>query len=141
MFTVWDLPPNMRSKVRLSTVSDCWVWTGSKQKAGYGHVRRPGKPNADRRGSGIELAHRYAHEAVLGPIPEGHHVDHLCRNHACVNPAHLETVPPRENYRRGRAARSTHCVAGHELTYANTYVDLNGRACKACIQVRTEAVA
>ena len=38
-------------------------------------------------------------------IPEGAHVDHVCRAHACCNPYHLEIVSSSENSRRGRTSR------------------------------------
>lgn len=39
----------------------------------------------------------------VGPIPEGLHLDHLCRVRRCVNPAHLEPVTQAENnYRQAR---------------------------------------
>jgi hypothetical protein len=58
----------------------CWVWIKGKNAAGYawGH------------------AHRKYWVAVNGPIPEGFHVHHICRNTSCVNPDHLE---PREGRR------------------------------------------
>lgn len=43
------------------------------------------------------MAHRYMYEREVGQIPEGMHLDHLCRVRACVEPAHLEPVTPREN--------------------------------------------
>lgn len=57
----------------------------------YGQVRHGGKHVG---------AHRLAYELARGPIPAGFHVDHLCRVTNCVNPDHLEAVPPRENVRR-----------------------------------------
>lgn len=110
-------------------VDDCWLWTGTVDTPGYGRVQ------INRRKIG---AHRVAYEALVGPIPEGLDLDHLCRNRLCVNPAHLEPVTRRENLLRGntvpaqRAAR-THCPAGHEYTPENTYYSArNQRNCKEC---------
>jgi hypothetical protein len=49
--------------------------------------------------------HRFAYELLVGPIPAGLVLDHLCRNRLCVNPNHLEPVTNSENPRRGRVAR------------------------------------
>ena len=65
------------------------------------------------------------------------HVDHLCRNRACWEPAHLEYVPRRVNILRGvsnaaQNARKTHCSKGHEFTDENTYLARGRRYCRAC---------
>lgn len=77
----------------------CWLWrgAGANHNLGYGiwHPRR----------SEHHGAHRYAYELVVGVIPEGLHLDHLCRVPSCVNPSHLEPVTPSENTIRGNAAR------------------------------------
>lgn len=74
----------------------CWVWQRTVNSTGYGMGSMHGKHG---------YAHRLMYELHVGPIPPGYHVDHLCRVPACVNPAHLEPVTPRENARRGAATR------------------------------------
>lgn len=77
--------------------SPCWVWQRARRsRAGYGTCRLNGK---------LVLAHRAMYEKHNGPIPEGLHIDHLCRNPACVNPGHLEPVHRDENVRRGDCAK------------------------------------
>ncbi len=79
-------------------------------------------------------AHRYAYERANGPIPDGLHLDHLCRNTRCVNPAHLEAVTPLENHRRADWKHRTHCVRGHALTPDNVYQKprTGDRQCREC---------
>lgn len=107
----------------------CWLWTASKLPQGYGQFFAAGRR---------QLAHRWAYEAAVGPVPEGLELDHLCRTRQCVNPQHLEPVTGRENRRRGmsppaRCARQTHCVHGHPFDDANTYRPPSGeRKCKTC---------
>jgi hypothetical protein len=91
--------PRLPARVwrKLVIEDGCWVWTGSLQ-SGYAVVSwRAGKP----RGCGSRLGHRLAFELLVGPIAHGLVVDHLCRNPACMNPAHLEPVTQKENVRRG----------------------------------------
>jgi hypothetical protein len=90
--------PRLRfwSKVDKGGPGGCWVWTASLNNMGYPRF------NA---GDREMLAHRFAYEDVVGPIPDGLELDHLCRRPVCVNPAHLEPVTHRENMRRMVAAR------------------------------------
>lgn len=84
-----------RDFLALFEVADngCWNFTGPiRKKSGYGAAGRHG------------YAHRYFYRELVGPIPEGLHIDHLCMNKQCVNPKHLEPVTPGENARRYRAA-------------------------------------
>jgi len=47
------------------------------------------------------IAHKFAYQAIIGPIPPGRELDHLCDNKLCVNPSHLEPVTHQENVIRG----------------------------------------
>lgn len=119
------------AKVDLS--GDCWEWTAGKLPAGYGRFKMPNRE---------ALAHRVAYELLVGPIPAGLHIDHLCRNPSCVRPEHLEPVTPAENVRRGlsgtKNAAKTHCPQGHEYTAENTYTPpKGGRYCRICGRERT----
>lgn len=79
----------------------CWIWTGPK-KRGYGlYTVRLVDEHGNRRTTSIR-AHRGVYEALIGPIPAGLTLDHLCRNPSCVNPAHLEPVTQAANNRRGK---------------------------------------
>lgn len=120
---------------RIDKTSTCWLWTGAKQSAGYGHLYVEGRTH---------LAHRLAYETLVGPVPDGLVLDHLCRVHHCVNPAHLEPVTLAENFRRGvgleRAAAAklakTHCKHGHEYTPENTRLNWKGaRVCRECARI------
>lgn len=112
-------------------VGDCWEWTGFKE-LGYGRVGR------NSRGG---WAHRHAYEMLVGPIPSGMQIDHLCRNRGCVNPDHMEVVTLVENVMRGEGpsaknARKTHCKRGHPFDEENTKVRANGsRRCLACVRI------
>jgi hypothetical protein len=78
----------------------CWSWVSAKESGWYGRF-------SIRTDSGLVAvpSHRAAYELFVGPIPEGLHIDHLCRNICCVNPDHLEPVTRQENVRRGVAFR------------------------------------
>ena len=90
--------------------------------------------------NGVRMyAHRASHEESIGPIPEGFEVDHLCKNRACIEPAHLEAVSPRENNLRsdsfaGIRSRQVACIHGHPFDAENTYVapDSGTRKCRTC---------
>jgi hypothetical protein len=124
---VSDLPPNMQAKIRTDT-NGCWVWTGSISNRGYGQVGVEGK---------VRSTHRVAYEQLVGPIPAELQIDHLCRNKACCNPAHLEPVTARENTQRRPDVNKSHCIHGHELTELNLIVKVRPdgsemRNCREC---------
>lgn len=71
----------LRDRLMSKTVADptgCWRWTGCLDAYGYGRIAMPSR--------GGERAYRVAYELLVGPIPDGLQLDHLCRNRACVNP-------------------------------------------------------
>ena len=124
------------SKVDAS--GDCWLWSAGRVKAGYGCYSvwlGEGKVVA-------HYAHRYAYRNLVGEVPNGLDLDHLCRNRLCVNPDHLEPVSRRENLRRSGATHvgTKHCPKGHPYDEANTYVFVRKgqgpcRRCRECFRL------
>ena len=108
----------------------CWVWIKGLNAGGYGQL------SGGQVGAPV-LTHRLSYLLHHGEIPDGLHLDHLCRNRACCNPVHLEPVTHSENIKRGARATQTHCKHGHEYSPENTLMakDSKGRLarkCKAC---------
>lgn len=112
---------------RISPTGFCWEWTGTLDVEGYGRVTIHGRQ---------WRAHRAVYEALVGPIPKGLTIDHLCRNRSCVNPDHLEPVTSNENMRRQQHPNrgKTHCIRGHSLEDA--YRWRNQRKCRTCSRLR-----
>ena len=92
-----DLTRTVRTKIHVCSCG-CWVWTGSVDSSGYAKMKM--------RQRTIQV-HRYVHEVLVGPIPDGLTVDHLCDRHRnCLNPEHFdEPVTRSENSRRANARR------------------------------------
>lgn len=123
------------SKVHMT--DGCWVWTAATNGYGYGQIRIAGR---------TRRAHRVGYEAMVGPIPVDHDLDHLCRNRLCVRPDHLEPVTRRVNLLRGdtttaRNARVTHCPRGHAYDAENTRVHQGKRTCRECERKRAREYA
>lgn len=99
VLTMQGMPATERYWARVQKGPGCWLWTGSCDGR-YGHFWESKEKSP--------MAHRYSYEALVGPIPEGAVIDHICHNTLCVNPAHLRPVTPKQNMEnRGGAPRSS----------------------------------
>ncbi len=117
-------PPTVEDRfwAKVNADGPCWEWDARRHETGYGQFHpQPGR---------TVYAHVFAWEVLIGPVPAGLELDHLCRSRHCVNPDHLEPVTRRENVIRSCGGR---CRRGHALTPANTIVYRNGaRTCRTC---------
>lgn len=117
-------------KVDVNPITGCWEWNGTLARDGYARTKLLGRVAS-------VPAHRWFYEYVIGPIPDGLPLDHLCRVRHCVNPEHLEPVTTTENNRRAHAAKlvGAHlsvCKRGHEMTDENTRIRQGFHECKEC---------
>lgn len=124
--------PGVRALQRIEiTEEGCWRFLGSLSR-GYGIIY-------DSVFGRRSFAHRVVWDLLMGDVPQGFYLDHLChgrdvgcaggrscRHRRCLNPEHMEPVTSVVNTMRGLSpaaenARKTHCVNGHELTPDNIY--------------------
>lgn len=122
---------------RVDKTDTCWNWTGSTTRQGYGHIA--GKWDVETGSSPTLFTHRVAYELMVGPIPDGLVIDHLCKNTRCCNPAHLEPVTLAENTRRGlhKNTKKMLCPRGHAYDRIVTRIGPDGverkeRHCSLC---------
>ena len=108
----------------------CWLWIGAKNRRGYGAFHLGTNLNKE--------AHRFAYETLIGDVPIGKELDHLCRNPSCIKTEHLEPVVHFTNVQRGDSPPShnikkSHCPRGHPYDLTNTFwTRRGGRMCKEC---------
>jgi len=103
--TLTDLPPRIVEKIEVG--EEHWLWTGWANDAGYPYVYMDGRD---------QPAYRVVYELLVGPIPVGLELDHLCVTPMCVWPEHMEPVTHAENQRR-IALRQIACRrVGHDWT-------------------------
>lgn len=123
-FTSRPAMTRFMEKVKLD--DGCWMWQGALSTKGYASF-------SISKDKGGQVGHRWIYEQMIGPIPDGLTLDHLCRRKACVNPMHLEPVTALENTARAKAARAT-CRQGHPYDDpTNIIVTGPGRRrCRAC---------
>lgn len=119
----------------------CWLWTGGVQGDGYGTFRE--RSGADK---GVVLAHRFVYEFLVGPIPQGEELHHICENKRCVRPldGHVSPVTRQEHRALDKSylvgsdfnRKKTHCPRGHAYDEENTHItirqDGRHRGCRAC---------
>jgi hypothetical protein len=128
------LPLRVRRKIRFevrqpAVPGPCWIWQGCRDpKSQYGRVQ------VERR---LWYTHRWVYETLVGAIPEGLHLDHLCRVRECCNPSHVEPVSAKTNSERGIRAATMYCPSGHLYAGDNlrTHTDIRGytrRVCRQC---------
>ena len=121
-------------KVMPEPNSGCWIFIGA-WVYGYGWFGVSA--------SEIRTAHIVAWRLLRGPVPEGLELDHLCRNRACCNPAHLEPVTHTVNVLRGVSpfalkAKQEFCLRGHKLDGANAYRRKDRPHTRMCVQCGNE---
>ncbi len=136
--TKLDPTAGQRFWAKVDTSGECWTWTAYLNACGYGKFRFRGE---------AWLAHRVAYELLIGPIPGGRSLDHMCHNadrscpgneqckhRACVNPAHLATADHRQNALRSPLiGAKMHCKNGHAFDDSNTSMTSAGsRRCLTC---------
>lgn len=149
-----DWTQSFMDRVDVRGPSDCWPWIGVVGPKGYGNFMRrvAGRPTS-------APAHRIAYELLVGPIPAGLHLDHICHDSAvcdagdrcphrrCCNPEHLAAVSPAENSRRAGPALSRSsvnrakrtCPLGHPYEGDNVVIYDGKRYCRACRDQRNRS--
>lgn len=119
----------MNIQDKIDKTEHCWNWTGEINDKGYGRHYFQGKNWS---------AHRFVYEQLVGSIPRGLQLDHLCFNRRCVNPKHLEPVTSSENIRRAhrkKISENPHCKYGHsypENLWLRVYKGKEIRECREC---------
>lgn len=68
-----------------------------------GYVRVLDKPRSV--GGKLKMHHRQEWERLVGPIPEGFEINHLCKNRKCCNVEHLECIHKSEHKSKDNSLR------------------------------------
>jgi hypothetical protein len=131
-----SIPPSTRFWKKVNKTSGCWLWVAFLSKGGYGRFQLRDKVPVQ--------AHVFSYEEIIGPVPKGLQLDHLCRTRNCVNPDHLEPVTPLINVGRGMspgaiAQRTDMCSKGHP--YVEGSYKSNSQGWRVCLVCRVDCDA
>jgi hypothetical protein len=115
---------------RIDAGGVCWEWTGTVRPDGYTRVW---DNDQQRRRS----AHLVVWEALVGLVPKGLELHHVCENRTCVDPDHMMVTTHSMNMKlaKGNARRQknkTHCPSGHPYAGANLRRTGGRRYCRTC---------
>lgn len=133
------IPKNLARNFTVGDSNDCWIYA-RRGPSGYG--------NATSVKNYKSAPHRLLYLLMVGPIPDGLELDHLCDNGAagCVNWHHLKAVTHRENMLRPehtlahKQVRRTHCPKGHPYSGDNLLIQKRrdgwDRECRTCKRAR-----
>ena len=106
---LFEVLPHWNGRVIVTQERGCWEWAGDKDRDGYSRVKTVKVPNTSR-------GHRITYALLVGPIPEGLSLDHLCEVRHCVNPEHLDPCTIEDNIRAGAQRRSLRLWNGPQAT-------------------------
>lgn len=130
--------------VKVDKTGCCWRWTASLDAGEHGQFNLGTTADGKKL---IRRAHRISYTWLVGPIPDGLVLDHLCRHRECVNPKHLQPVTHWENIMRGVGpspvnAAKPKCKYDHEFTPENTWINpkTGWRQCRTCFRRRGDEV-
>lgn len=109
----------------------CLEWTGAANPYGIVNIGK---------GNGTRVVHRWLYERWVRPLERGEQLHHLCHNHRCCNPEHLEPLTASEHTKRHIDEHGpwAHCPAGHLYDDENTYVHPTKgyKCCRTCHRLR-----
>jgi len=99
-------PPFERFWANIKAQGECWIWTASVDKDGYG------KFYADKK---YIRAHRWSYQHYNGPIPENMQILHTCDTPGCVNPKHLFAGTSDDNNKDASAKGRSRCGQHYQV--------------------------
>lgn len=112
--------------------SGCIEWTGGQNGNGYGRIRNAAT------GKNVYV-HIKVYEDLVGPVPEGEEIAHLCENSICANPLHLMALDPLTHRRLDLRVSDEVCKNGHLRTPENTTERCGKRTCRQCERDKSNA--